>query len=329
MNFLRQKGRENNDHYFLSFLDRLESHQLDPYTEITDAHYFMAQVFKDNPVVYMMEKELSLALLNSKSSVKIEDVKIKSESFVLYLNLDYGDMGHPCDTHNHRCVFCTVKNVESYVHITICSISEKQTDRDSKYLRNLENSTFSTVSIKKGETFDKSFFDIRRKETIDNYEYVGTDGDRNTQDGRESDYDIKAKIFHLIVSMYVYLSYDEDLVIEAPPISQKDVEKIKNPKKRRKAEKKLSEQSPYSISYIGRKYANKLQTSNSGTGIKREQKYSFKVQGFFNSYWYGKRRDANGNKIPGQYKKIKWIEPQIRNKHLPESPVKEKIYKVK
>ena len=333
-NLLVQKAKKNNDIHFYNFLKRLANNQLDPYQHLTDSHYLMANHFKENPTVFIMERDLSIALLNSKFSVNIEDINFKSRQFVIYFNLKYEDFGFPSidEFYEYHCAFCKITETDTHFIFTICSISRNKKNQKGPIddIAGLENSTFSHLSVKKGLKFNRSFLDEEKADVVKNYNYVG-DGDyvKAVPDG-SWDYDIKAAIYNLIISMHLYLSHDDsDFEIHRPEITSKDIDKIKNPKKKRKAEKRLEEIVNYDVQYIGKKYVAKLNSSSAELGIRKEQKYSYEVQGFFNSYWYGKRTDKFGNKIPGQYKKIKWIEPQIRNKHLPQKLSKGKIYKVR
>ena len=328
-----KKAIEENNAPLLSFIERADNKKLDPFYKLTDAHYLMAKMFQINPTVFIVERELSLALLNSKSSVKIEDINLISNNFVLYLNLNYEDFGFPKIDEVYRpcCVHCQILEKKDVFIINICSITQNIAGKDPKIspLDNLENSTFSSVIIKKGIKFDQSFFDEEKAATVEKYKKTGEQEYLNVMEDGNADYDIKAKIYHLIVAMHLYLNNDSDLQIEKPEITAKDIEKISNPKKKKKAMKKLSQEISYNVSYVGRKYAEKIRKTHVHSNTDRQPKYSFKVKGFFNTYWYGKRRDEFGNKIPGEYTKIKWIEPQIRNKEFQEKPSHGKIYKVR
>ena len=320
-------------HGLAEFLERLLEKKIDPFKQIIDAHYVMAKTFSKNPDVYILDKDLSLALLNSKSSVNIENIHFRSHSFVLYFNLDYGDLGYPQieSAYKYICVYCKISNKDNTVSISICSVRQNKQNKsiEEDEVGSLENSTFSTVIIPKDQPFDFNYFDRCKSQVVKNYKKVGNEKFLKIMGGGEWDYEIKAKIYHLIIAMNLYLSHDDDLSIEAPEITQKEVDKVTNPKKKRRLEKKLSQSMPYSISYVGKRYAEKIKRSSIGDSVPTPRKYSFRVQGFFNTFWYGKRRDEDGKKIPGEYKKIKWIEPQIRNKHLPENPNGGRIYKVR
>lgn len=118
-------------------------------------------------------------------------------------------------------------------------------------------------------------------------------------------------LFMFVFNTMLYINESKDIHIEQPGINREHLSNIKNPKKKKRYLKRLSEESLYAIRYIGLKYTKRFQEKHGAfSGLTHK---SF-VRGHWRMQWYGKKEGGS----PGEYQKPIWIEPFVKGEDLPE-----------
>jgi hypothetical protein len=132
--------------------------------------------------------------------------------------------------------------------------------------------------------------------------------------------------YQLLWNLILYLNNVDDRVMYKPSDDFARLNRLSNPSKRRKLQKRLAEQSPYRYTYIGSAYDRRVE------GIERSNKqrplqHSTVVRGHWRNQWIGPRKDSAGRQIPGTHQKLIWIEPFVKGKDKDE-PEKTLVYRV-
>jgi len=308
----------------------LGSRLLEPSTSIVDAHIYMANYYHKEKNVYILERDLSKALLNSNLEVDVSEVKFPHDIFIIYPNFLYEDINFPQNDTLEKIEFFFIRKEESdqFFHFHLCVVTQNKKYGNVPEMEKLENSGMATLILPKDEKYSYKQLHSMVGDRVENAVYIGADDNKNTEDHRKVFFHTRDKLFNLFFGLFIYLDLTKDQKVVSDQLDAKHIAAIKNPKKRRKAEKQFAEQADYAVRYIGKNYTSKIQEMMGTSGDTKNYKYQIEVPGFINYYWYGSRKDAFGNKRKGEYKKAVWIEPQIRLPHLPKDD-RTKVFKVK
>lgn len=127
--------------------------------------------------------------------------------------------------------------------------------------------------------------------------------------------------YQLLFNFLLYLN-NVDRGETVPPSEEvRRLRNLSNPKKRRRLERQIKDQSRYTYVYVGRSYADRRDNlQGQGTGTRLDHRVI--VNGHWRKQWYGRRTDEYGNPRPGEKQEIIWIEPFVKGKDKPESDKK-------
>ncbi|MEX2443592.1 MAG: hypothetical protein WD492_08305 [Alkalispirochaeta sp.] len=112
-------------------------------------------------------------------------------------------------------------------------------------------------------------------------------------------------IITVLFNFLLYMSAVDDQTVVRPPDTAERLKRLQNPKKRRRVQKQLENQTLFRYTYIGRNYQTKI----SGEGDGQALTHRALVRGHWRHQWTGPQRDAEGNRVPGTSQKLIWIEP--------------------
>ena len=318
---------KNEINQFISYFNH--GRMLNIYNNLIDAQIYFWKEYKQNKNVYIIERDLSIAIANSSLKIDVEDLTFPYDSFIVYPNLTYSDLGFSEfeDIVIPVCVhFKITRKNTGYLFDWVLLIYDNSDGENSKILGNYKLSEYGKMELSFGQTYKKeNIYDQTINESNKTLS-CSKSFEKFKQYGNyeKAHYVMRDKLINLIFCMMAYLEMHKDEEIIKPKWTRSKIEIIRNPKKKRKAEKEYAESAKYDIRHIGKKYAYNFRKQFHNN----KQKYQIEVPGHFNYYWYGTRKDEFGNKRKGEYKKALWLQPQIKLSHLPKKG-NTKIYKVK
>lgn len=121
------------------------------------------------------------------------------------------------------------------------------------------------------------------------------------------------KVYMLMFNFLLYvMAMPEDRQVMYPHPDFKRLRNLKNPKKRRRVEKELKDESPYQYTYIGKEYDREVSADRDSDSYNEGKplKHSVLVRGHWRHQWYGPREKVNGVVVkPGSAQKVVWIRP--------------------
>jgi len=132
-------------------------------------------------------------------------------------------------------------------------------------------------------------------------------------------------VFTSLINFLLYMEALNDYVVVKPAYTPKDLAGLQNPKKLRRREKELQRTSLYRYSYVGGSYESRMKPEESGTG--HALTHRVLVRGHWRHQWIGSQRDEEGNRIPGTAQKLAWIEPYWKNPALGDDGMSIRIVK--
>ena len=126
-----------------------------------------------------------------------------------------------------------------------------------------------------------------------------------------------------LLNFLLYIGSVNDRTVVNPPNYAKRLENLTNPKKRRRLEKELQNQTMFRYTYIGKSYESRLEESGSTTTGELDHRVI--VRGHWRHQWIGKQRDDEGNRIPGTSQKLIWVEPYWKGPDIRDDKVSVRV----
>lgn len=249
------------------------------------AHY---RLMKTGNMTFLVAKDLGDALFNTDFSVSMQDLRFPSDAFTIY----YRDSSIPVGASQLKWLFVDRVSFTPTWHQL--RIIFGFIDEDGDYA----NSDFFLFDYHTEDVVDSE--ELFRQ--IDESDVSSLSYRKITDKNRRDSRNILTALFNFLL----YLSITEDRSVVTPPDYLKRLEKLQNPKKRRRLMKEMENQTIYRYTYIGGNYETKSQVGE-GDGDPLDHKVL--VRGHWRHQWIGRQRDDEGNRIPGTSRKLIWIEP--------------------
>jgi hypothetical protein len=250
------------------------------------AHY---RLMTSGNMTFLVAKALGDALFNTDFSVSMQDLKFPSDTFTIY----YRDSSIPVGASHLKWLF--VDRVVLNPTWNQLRIIFGFVDEDGDYA----NSDFFLFDYHNDDTVNSE--ELFRQ--IDEEEVSSLSQRKITDANRRDSRNILTALFNFLL----YLSISEDRRVVPAPDYLKRLEKLQNPKKRRRLMKEMEHQTIYRYTYIGGNYETKVEEVVGGSGEALDHKVL--VRGHWRHQWTGRQRDEEGNRIPGTSQKLIWIEP--------------------
>ena len=261
------------------------------------AHYMIYRLFSTSNTIYNVSPYLVNALYNTDFEIDFNSLSLPSTTFIAY----WGDGNHSVlIDENSSLLYTFVDIIEMNGSYQIRQVyGHKDTDGDDA------NSGIMTLTINsEGKIDSKEFL-----ETINQVDYSELSQMKVPEKQKVNN----AKVYMLTFNLLLYLvASPEDRQTIYPHPDFKKVDRLSNPKKKRKMQKSLQNESRYRHIYIGGIYdrqveqAKKSESQGEGAPLTKRTL----VRGHWRHQWYGPRKVENGVAVqPGTAQKLVWIQP--------------------
>ena len=270
--------------------------------------YGLFRLMTTGNMAFLMGPELSSSLHNTDFKVKMDQLAFPTDTFVIY----YKDSSIPVYGSPLKWLLCD--------RVTLGSLKELRIvygyiDQDGDYA----NSGFQLytyqpdMEIDSGELFSN----------MENEKVSALSQMKVTDQHRENTRNVLTALFNFLL----YLGAVGDQTVVKPPDIASRLEKISNPKKRRRLEKEAQSQTLYRYTYIGRQYESRLVDGESFSGNLTELKHRVIVRGHWRHQWIGRQKDDEGNRVPGTSQKLIWVEPYWKGPDVRDEKVSVRVVK--
>jgi hypothetical protein len=251
--------------------------------------YALYRLMTSGNMTFMIGPELSTALFNTDYEIRVDELTFPSDTFVVY----YRDSEIPVYGRPLKWLFCDrIRYHEGHRELRLVY---GYIDTDGDYVNSgFQLLTYSDDTVIRSAELDNHM----EKETVSSLSLMDV-----TDEHRTNTRNISASLFNFLL----YLGSVNDQTIVNPPDYRKRLVGLKNPKKRRRLEKEIQDQTIYRYTYVGRGYESRLKEEPRGTGT--DLAHRVLVRGHWRHQWIGKQRDDEGNRIPGTSQRLAWIEP--------------------
>lgn len=275
------------------------------------AMYMYATLFEGGyeHVIYDVSKDLTRALSNTRFEFNMSELRFPYDTFIAYFH----DSPFLAET-NYPIEYIFVDRFLSVSGQVVNYYVYGYTDDDG----DPNNSGIMTFryfqddqSIKSDELF----------KVVDSHDTSALSGQTVTETHKRT-----AKgVYTLLFNLLLYLDNIEDTIVVPPSDSVQRMNRLSNPKKRRKLAKQTADETHHSYIYVGRKYERKLQDAeHPGSGVPLRHKVT--VPGHWRKQWYGPRKTKEGSQ-KGTHQKFIWIEPYVKGTDEQNQTVK--VYRVR
>lgn len=283
---------------------------------IDAAVYQTYRLYTNSNVIYYVSPHLTEAFFHTDFKIDFSQIRVPHETFIVY----WGKGDHSVMLNNGTVPIHA--SFVDFVRITDTTMQIRQVysyyDKDG----DLCNSGITTITFDPNNLLlDSESF---RKE-VESTDYSTLNDMPVDQTHRQNN----CTIYQLLWNLILYLNNLSDVSVHKPDKRFEQLRKMTNPKKRRRLEKELKDESPYRYTYVGANYDRRVQPHiNEGAGTGRVLEHETIVRGHWRQQWYGPRRDSSGESIPGTRQEIIWIEPFVKGKGKGESE-KTLVYRVR
>ena len=251
--------------------------------------YVLYRIMSSGNMAFIIGPELSTALFNTDYEISLGELSFPSDTFVIY----YKDASIPVDGQPLKWLFCDrIQYQEGHYELRLVY---GYVDKDGDYA----NSGIQLLTYVK-DTVVKSadIYAHMEEEKVSSLSLMEI-----TEAHRTSSRNITSALLNFLL----YIGSVNDRTVVNPPDYAKRLENLTNPKKRRRLEKELQNQTMFRYTYIGKSYEGRLEESVSTTTGELDHRVI--VRGHWRHQWIGKQRDDEGNRIPGTSQKLIWVEP--------------------
>jgi len=269
--------------------------------------YALYRLMTTGNMAFMVGPELSTALFNTDYEVRMDELAFPSDTFVIY----YRDSRIPVYGRPLKWLFCDrVQYNEGHRELRLIY---GYIDNEGDYA----NSGFQLLTYADDTVINSAELDQHmEEEKVSDLSMMEV-----TDTHRTNSRNITSTLFNFLL----YLGAVDDRTIVRPPDYLKRLEKLTNPKKRRRLEKEMENQTIYRYTYVGRTYESRLEPGESAVGSNLDHRVL--VRGHWRHQWTGRQRDAEGNRIPGTSQKLVWIEPYWKGPETPGDGVTVRVVK--
>lgn len=275
--------------------EQMMPHLLDPNSvNVGEAGmYMLYKIFTTGNRIYSVSRHLTEALVNTDFQVDFSRIKFPFDTFIIY----WGDGNTGVKLYDKYPILF------QFVDVIALNNNAKQIRQIWGYIDedgDMNNSGLLNLTVTPETKLDSDEF----------LPYVLTTKDSSTSnlEAKEEDRKNNALCYILLFNFLLYLEVLDDAYVIPPNPGFERLKQVSNPKKRRRIEKELKDESPYRMIYVGRKYDRRVEQASSG-GSGHRLDHTTIVRGHWRHQWIGPRKDNAGNKIPGTKQKLIWIEP--------------------
>lgn len=268
--------------------------------------YMTYYILQEGNNIFVLNNDIAEALYESHVSIKVEDISFPFEAFSIYVedsNLTNFNISHKKDgpelvEHKIDALHVRMRKVDGLLKVQfVCGYRDEVTDDE---LNDWSNTTIISYTMGlEGE------LDAFRKETERNI----LSSQELPKEWEELLVRENKKLLNFVYSMILYINTKKDIKVYTNRKELDQLREIKNPKKKKRREKEVSDLSRGVIRYVGVNY--RMVEKNTSTERKggTPLKYTVTVRGHWRYQWYGSKMNAEGQKQAGDYQKIVWIEP--------------------
>lgn len=274
--------------------------------------FLLYHVYKNGNNSFVVNKALALDLWQSDVTVDVEDLKPPFRAFVIYLD-DSAIKGYTVVHHGNASELVEYDVEVVYVRFRTVTDDRIEVEFIAGYrdehtgigLRDWSNTNIIRLTIDKQQTIrplkDSLLNVVRQRDTV-------------TPEMEERIAQTGAEILNLIFGFILYLNHKpEDIELHKPHPGFSRLDAISNPKKRKRLQNELADESPYVVRYVGRRYGERVGTAHPTTsGREWALEHLSLTRGHWRYQWYGRKTSDKGEPILGEYRKIIWIEPFYR-----------------
>lgn len=251
--------------------------------------YAQYRLMTSGNMTFLVGRDLGEALFNTDFSLRMADIHFPADTFTIY----YRDSQIPVGPSVLKWLF--VDRVTLSPHRSQLRVIFGYVDEDDDWA----NSDFfffdyqADTEIKSDELF----------QMIDAQDVSDLSHRKITDEHRRNSRNILTALFNFLL----YIGITDDLNVVRPPDYRDRLERLQNPKKRRRLQKQVADETLFRYTYIGQSYEKKVSDAPEGDGSALDHRVL--VRGHWRHQWFGRQRDEDGNRIPGTSQKLIWVEP--------------------